>query len=227
MADGRLEDWARGDLFCTDLTSNPYLLHESSELWIDFTSQFLFRMTVTASPELASRRVIELAGYEELTRALAWWCDAGPFSIDPTPLTDCLRFAKQAEFECQCYDSERQLEAASRLSDAFDRALPVLSRMSLAAAVAEGEEPQAAFDREGVPPMYRTKPLTAKEVLKHIGVNDKNPAQWLSRNRKHYPYDRTGQKYIMDRRKIPTACYSKVLTDAAFAEWQQQNPNSQ
>jgi len=144
-----LEAWAHDDgpIFHADFREDWHFLYNACNLWIEATSDVHIEAGLIWSQSLGDQYFAEPLGYEELTSQLAWWCDARPFSIDPTPITDCLRFTRQAAFECAGRDARRLAEAISSLSEAYDRALPVLSRMIMAAARSEGSRPPVPFVR--------------------------------------------------------------------------------
>jgi hypothetical protein len=91
------------------------------------------------------------AGFAELTYQLAWWCDAGPFTIDPTPLTDCHRFVEQAAAAGRVENGDGAREAFDDFGDAYTAAIPVFNRMITAAAIKAGIEPPERINPVGRP----------------------------------------------------------------------------
>ena len=118
------------------ISNNTDALHEVILLWRDTSARLLFEAVDSLSDNNLPR--IEWpGGYDELTYLLAWWCDRSPYSIDPTPLTDCLRFAQRLESEGRV---ERFGNTLDQYGASLDQVVPVLNRMTYAMVAHEGGE---------------------------------------------------------------------------------------
>lgn len=125
-------------------TSSPAIV-EAAERWLELADTFLLAPEIDI-PELLAELgygpYVVPFGFEELTFVLAWWCDCGPLSIDPTPLTECLRHAQNAS---ACHHTPAYREEGITELIAFRVALlparDVIRRMRYAAIVAMGAEP--------------------------------------------------------------------------------------
>ena len=165
------------------LHSSHTALKEAADLWLSESSLIIslegLRYMNAGDTELPQ-------GFEDLTRELCKWCDAGQTSIDPTPL---LRFLRQvvdllALNRWELVD--RREEAIDKLRVLFDDAWDVLDRMLYAAFEQAGEEQPKLI---GVTPRYKSPPCpkcgeesrvtSTRESLRHVKCrNESCGHQW-------------------------------------------------
>lgn len=139
-------------------------LHEVAEAWNEATAEMLFRAIAEWDRDTDCPAVTIPTGYDELTYLLAWWCDQSPYSIDPSPLTDCLQLADRAAGFCHVEDSLSAQDAFNDLGRAAGRVSGVCNRMIYAMIVAEGRDP---------PPPSKETHITAIEKMFIQGMSNK------------------------------------------------------
>ena len=110
------------------ISNDTDALHEVMLLWRNASGILLFEAVDSLRDDDVPKIELPL-GYDELTYLLAWWCDRSPYSIDPTPLTDCLRYAQRIESEGRV---GRFGDTLDHYGQSLDRVVPVLNRMTYA-----------------------------------------------------------------------------------------------
>lgn len=151
--------------------------------WDDLVGEMMFRPLVDWDEHTDSPAIHVPFGLDELTYLIAWWCDQSTYSIDPTPLTECLRHAIDAAAHYHINQGESASTAFGVFQSANLRCHAVLTRIRYAVTIAAGCDPE--------PPQQFFYP---KQLEKELGCSDTKVRQLA---KVAGVFDRDGTRYSL------------------------------